>query len=108
MKHFCYSVANLPIADSAKAIIESVLEAECSPTSTLNPSRAWKRQNIIMGDIYLSLYDMFYPTAHYGESALEANTLILAKRLKSVAKGYRIRRKWFFENCFRVLSELLT
>lgn len=108
MKHFCPSVANLPVANSAKAVIESVLEAECSPTSTLSPSRAWRRQNVIMGDIYLSSYDMMNSSVVHHGKELEQNTLILAKRLRSVAKGYRRAKKFFYWNCFRVLAELLT
>lgn len=104
-KEFTTDVSDLLVADSAKSVIEGFLDAECSPTIALSPSRAERIKNIILREIHLSLSDT--SPLYQDEQMLNKNTAILAKKLRAVAKGYCRVGEMFFWNRFRVLSELI-
>lgn len=98
---FNLDLASLPVADSAKAVIEGFIEAECSPSIYQSPSKSEKLRRIILKEIHISLKRM-----RSGPDDSQ-NIFKLAKRLQSVAKQYRRDGNIFLWNCFKVLSELI-
>ena len=94
-------IADLSVTNSVKAVVDSFINADCSPSITLSPSKAEKRKNIILKEIFISSFDA--PNCD-DEKASNAR---LAKKLKCVAEGYRCDGKVYLWNSFNTLSEII-
>ena len=50
-KDFSREVDSLPVADTVKRVVETFLEAECTPTAWLDPKRAKRLRKRILWDV---------------------------------------------------------
>jgi hypothetical protein len=101
---FYRGLADLPVAESAKRMIDGFLEDECTPCITLNPRKAKQIKKTILEEISLSL--RFCPPCSETK-ACNINTLYLANSLRLVAKKYREAGKLLYWKIFESLADML-
>lgn len=95
-------LSDLLVADSAKAVIEGFLDAECVPTILRSPLKAEGLKNIIMGEICLSLSHIRSSSQNGDDTTKE-----LAQKLRAVAKAYSRDGRIDLWHHFLTLSGLL-
>jgi hypothetical protein len=95
-------IARLPIAEKAKRVIETFLDAECGPGIAMTPRRADKRRRILMREIRMISNDVL-ANGNYEKAA----TRSLAAGFLVTADDHRLQGRELMADKLEELSWLL-
>jgi len=103
-KDFSYSVNSLRVANTVKRVVETFLEAECTPRVWLDPKRAKRLQKMILWDVGCCAE---IAIEHGPPQREKAATRALASRLQDCAAVHLARGRRDVSARLEILAEMV-